>query len=140
MWKIPINQTGSSHVTNFLYRVPIETISSGESNLLIKRGESHISLLSADDNCMFVECTFMFFNTRESSVAFFSNNSSINVWPAIVCFCSVGYKLWGRRRERDCPVEYSASLEAVEVSKGNISAGTHLQVLPTASLLSVFFF
>lgn len=39
-------------------------------------------------------------------------------------FCPVGYKLWGRRCERDCPIEYSASLEAVEVSKGNISVGT----------------
>lgn len=51
----------------------------------------------------------------------------------------MGYKLWGRRCERDCPIEYSASLEAVEVSKENISVGTHLQELPTASLLSVMF-
>lgn len=57
------------------------------------------------------------------------------VWPAVVC--SAGYKLWGGGVRGDCPTEYSASLEAAEVRKGNVSVSTHLQVLPTASLHSL---
>lgn len=55
------------------------------------------------------------------------------MWPVTVCFCSVGYELWGRMCARDCSTEYSASLEAVEVSKGIISVCTHIRVL--ASLI-----
>lgn len=67
-----------------------------------------------------------------------SNNHSIHVWPANVCSWVGGLRT-GEGDERDCPTEYSASLEAVEVSRGNISFSTRLQVLHTASLLSVKF-